>query len=78
MKDLFFLLLQIIGGVCLIGFILSIIGILWGKPMNLKGAEVPNDWRAALAFLIASAICFAIVHFVGGSKKAAVNQNNPD
>jgi hypothetical protein len=43
MKDLFFLLLQLVGGVCLLGFVLSVIGIIWGEPMNLKGAEVPND-----------------------------------
>lgn len=77
MKDLFFLLLQLVGGVCLLGFVLSIIGILWGKPMSLKGAEVPNDWRAAVSFLIAGAICFAIVHFASGKKQPA-NQNNPD
>jgi hypothetical protein len=77
MKDLFFLLLQLIGGVCLLGFVLSIIGIVWGKPMNLKGAEVPDDWRAAVSFLIAGAICFAIVYFVERRNKSAA-QNNPD
>lgn len=77
MKDLFLLLLQLIGGVCGIGFVLSVIGILWGKPMNLKGAEVPADWRAAVSFLVAGAICFAIVHFAGRGKRPA-NQNNPD
>jgi len=71
MKDLFFLLLQIIGGVCGLGFLLSVIGIIWGKPMNLKGAEVPNDWRAAVSFLIASAICFGIVYLVDRKKKTA-------
>ena len=62
MKDLLFLLLQLIGGVCAIGAILSVIGIIWGKPMNLKGAEVPNDWRAAVSFIVASAVCFGIVY----------------
>jgi hypothetical protein len=71
MKDLFLLLLQLVGGVCGLGFVLSIIGMLWGKPMNLKGAEVPNDWRAAVSFLVASAVCFAIVYFVDRKKKAA-------
>jgi hypothetical protein len=68
MKDLFFLLLQLIGGVCGIGAILSIIGIVWGKPMHLKGAEVPNDWRAAVAFMIAAAVCFGIVYLAGRRK----------
>jgi hypothetical protein len=68
MKDLFFLLLQLIGGVCGIGAILSIIGIVWGKPMRMKGAEVPNDWRAAVAFAIAAAVCFGIVYLAGRRK----------
>jgi hypothetical protein len=68
MKDLFFLLLQLIGGVCGIGAILSIIGIVWGKPMRMKGAEVPNDWRAAVAFVIAAAVCFGIVYLAGRRK----------
>ena len=75
MKDMFLLLLQLIGAVCLIGFILSILGILWGEPMNLKGAEVPDDWRAAVSFIIAAGICFGIVH-LWDRKKAG--QNNPD
>jgi len=75
MKDMLFLLLQLIGAVCLIGFVLSVLGILWGEPMNMKGAEVPDDWRAAVSFLVAGAVCFAIVHF--GSRKKSV-QNNPD
>lgn len=69
MKDLLFLLLQLIGGVCLVGAILSVIGIVWGKPMSLKGAEVPDDWRAAVSFVIASAICFGIVYLAGRTKK---------
>lgn len=71
MKDLFFLLLQLIGGVCLVGFVLSILGILWGKPMRLKGAEVPDDWRAAVSFLVAGLICFGIVYLAGRRKRAA-------
>ena len=77
MKDLLFMLLQLVGGVCLLGFVLSILGILWGKPMRLKGAEVPDDWRAAVSFLVAGAICFAIVHFAS-RKKNSGDQNNPD
>ena len=68
MKELFFLLLQIVGGVCGLGAILSVIGIFWGKPMHLKGAEVPNDWLSALTFAIAAAICFGIVYLVGRKK----------
>ena len=77
MKDLFFLLLQIVGGVCLLGSVLSVIGIIWGKPMYLKGAEVPDDWRAAVSFLIAGAVCFGVVYLADRKKKAA-NQNSPD
>ena len=77
MKDMLLLLLQIIGAVCLIGFILSVLGIVWGEPMNLKGAEVPDDWRAAVSFAIASAICFGIVYLATHKKMPAV-QNNPD
>lgn len=77
MKDLFFLLLQLIGGVCLLGFFLSLLGILWGKPMRLKGAAVPDDWRAAVSFLIAGLICFAIVYLADSRKKAA-RHNSPD
>ena len=69
MKNLLFLLLQIVGGVCAIGAILSVIGIIWGKPMRLKGAEVPDDWRAALSFVIAAAVCFGIVYLVERRKK---------
>lgn len=74
MKDLFFLLLQLIGGVCLVGFVLSILGIFWGEPMNLKGAEVPDDWRAAVSFLVAGVVCFAIVYFASRKNR----QNSPD
>ncbi len=77
MKDLFLLLLQLIGGVCLLGFVLSIVGILWGGPMRLKGAEVPDDWRAAVSFLVAGAVCFGIVYLID-RKKTPANQNNPD
>ena len=77
MKDLLLLLLQLIGAVCLLGFLLSILGILWGEPMNLKGAEVPDDWRAAASFLVAGAVCFAIVH-LAGRKKTPADQNHPD
>jgi hypothetical protein len=71
MKDLLLLLLQIIAGVCLIGFILSVVGILWGKPMYLKGAEVPADWRAAVSFLVAAAIFGGIVYLWDRKKKSA-------
>ena len=71
MKDLLLLLLQLIGGVCAVGAILSVIGIIWGKPMSLKGAEVPNDWRAAVSFVIASAVCFGIVYLAGRNKEKA-------
>ena len=77
MKDLFLLLLQLIGAVCGIGFLLSLLGIVWGKPMELKGAEVPADWRAAVSFLVAGAICFAIVYLATRKTKTA-DQNNPD
>jgi hypothetical protein len=77
MKDLLFLFLQLVGGVCLLGSVLSVIGIIWGKPMHLKGAAVPDDWRAAVSFLIVGVVCFAIVYLAGRKKKAA-SQNNPD
>ena len=70
MKDLLLMLLQIVGVVCFLGFILSLIGILWGKPMHLKGAEVPADWRAAVSFLIAAAVIGGIVYLVERRKKA--------
>jgi ABC-type antimicrobial peptide transport system permease subunit len=70
MKDLLLMLLQITGVVCFIGFILSVIGILWGKPMYLKGTEVPADWRAAVSFLIAAAIIAGIFYLIGRKKKA--------
>jgi hypothetical protein len=69
MKNLLFLLLQIVGGVCAIGAILSVIGIVWGKPMHFKGAEVPDDWRAALSMAIAAVVCFGIVYLVERRKK---------
>ena len=68
MKDMLLLLLQIVAGVCLIGFILSVIGMLWGKPMSLKGAEVPADWRAALSFFVATAILGGIVYLAERKK----------
>ena len=68
MKNMLFLVLQIVAGVCLIGFILSVIGLIWGKPMHFKGAEVPDDWRAAVSFLAASVVLFGIVYF-GDRKK---------
>ena len=68
--NLLFLLLQIIGGVCGLGAVLSVIGIIWGKPMRLKGAEVPDDWRAAISFVIAAVVCFGIVYLVERRKKS--------
>jgi hypothetical protein len=68
MKDLLLMLLQIIGFVCLIGFILSVIGIIWGQPMHLKGAEVPADWRAAVSFLVAAALIGGIFYLMGRKK----------
>lgn len=65
MKDLLLLLVQIVGGVCAIGAILSVIGIIWGKPMHFKGAEVPDDWRAAVSFVLAALVCFGIVYLTG-------------
>jgi hypothetical protein len=70
MKNLLLLLLQIIGFVCAVGFILSVIGILWGKPMHLKGAEVPADWRAAISFLVAAAVIGGIFYILDKKKKA--------
>ena len=70
MKDMLFLLLQIVSGVCLIGFILSVIGIIWGKPMYLKGAEVPADWRAAASFIGAAIILFGIVYLADRKKRS--------
>jgi hypothetical protein len=69
MKNLLFFLLQIIGGVCGLGAVLSVIGIIWGKPMHLKGAEIPNDWRAALSMAVAAVVCFGIVYLVERRKK---------
>jgi hypothetical protein len=63
------MLLQIIGFVCFIGFILSVIGILWGKPMHLKGAEVPADWRAAISFLTAALVIGGIFYLLEKKKK---------
>lgn len=74
MKDLLILLIQLVGGVCLLGFVLSILGIFWGEPMRLKGAEVPDDWRAAVSFLVAGAVCFGIVYLATRKK----DQNKPD
>jgi hypothetical protein len=70
MKNLLLLLLQIIGFVCAVGFILSVIGILWGKPMHLKGAEVTADWRAAISFLVAAAVIGGIFYILDKKKKA--------
>ena len=70
MKSLLLMLLQIIGFVCAVGFILSVMGILWGKPMHLKGAEVPADWRAAVSFLGAAAVIGGIFYVIDRKKKA--------
>jgi len=68
MKDILILLVQLVGAVCLIGFILSVLGIIWGEPLRLKGAEVPDDWRAAVSFLVASGVCFGIAYLFGRKK----------
>ena len=68
MKDMLLLLLQLVAGVCLIGFILSVIGMLWGKPMSLEGAEVPADWRAAVSFFVAAAILGGIAYLADRKK----------
>ena len=70
MKDMLLLLLQLVAGVCLIGFILSVIGIFWGKPMSLKGAEVPADWRAAVSFFVAAAVVGGIVYLADRKKRS--------
>ena len=70
MKDLLLWLLQLIGIVCAIGFILSVIGIFLGHSLYFKGAEAPADWRAAVTFLIAAAVIGGIFYLIGKRKKA--------
>jgi putative exporter of polyketide antibiotics len=70
MKNLLLLVLQIVGMVCAIGFILSVIGIFLGRPLHFKGAEAPNDWRAAVTFLIAAAVIGGIFYLLGKRRKS--------
>ena len=69
MKDILLLLLQWIGVICAVGFILSTIGIFLGHPLYFKGAEAPADWRAAVTFFIAAAVIGGIFYLLGRRKK---------
>ena len=68
MKDLLLLVLQIIAFACVLGFIFSILNMLFGWHVGFKGAEVPADIRATISFAIAAAVCGGIVYFAGRKK----------
>lgn len=69
------MLLQIIGAVCVLGFVGWILNRFFGFSMGSKaGVVIPTEWEAGVSFLVAAAICFGIVHFFG--KSASSSQPN--
>ncbi|MEQ1763667.1 MAG: hypothetical protein ABL984_11025 [Pyrinomonadaceae bacterium] len=70
MKDLLMMLLQIIGAVCALGFVGWILNRFFGLSMGSKaGVVIPTEWEAGVSFIVATAVCFGIVHFFGGTTK---------
>jgi len=76
MKDLILMLLQLIGVVCFLGFIFSLLNIAFGWNIGFKGAAVPADIRATLSFLAVAGICAAVVYFWG--EGGANQEKSPD
>jgi hypothetical protein len=70
MKDFLILLIQLIGYVCSLGFVGWILNRFFGFSMGSKsGVVIPTEWEAGVSFLVAAAVCFAIVYFFGRDKK---------
>ena len=69
MKDLFLLLLQLIGAVCALGFVGWIFNRFFGFSLGSKsGVVIPTEWEAGISFLVAAVVCFGIAWFFGRSK----------
>jgi hypothetical protein len=69
MKDMLLLLLQIIGGVCALGFVGWIFNRFFGFSLGSKaGVVIPTEWEAGVSFFVVAVLCFAIVYFAGRKK----------
>ena len=69
MKDLIMMILQIIVVACLFGVFASSVNYFLGWHIGFKGGEAPADPRAIASFIVAAAVCSAIVYFWGGKGK---------
>ncbi|MEO5860394.1 MAG: hypothetical protein ABIR33_15775 [Pyrinomonadaceae bacterium] len=77
MKELLMMLLQIIGAVCALGFVGWFLNRFFGFSMGSKaGVVIPTEWEAGVSFIVAAAVCFAIVHFFGKTKGDVTDKNS--
>lgn len=70
MKDLIVLVLYLVEFACVLGFIFSLLNLVFGWELGFKGAAVPADIRATLSFAAVAAICGAIIYFWGSKRSA--------
>jgi hypothetical protein len=68
MKDMIFLLLQLIGAVSLLGSIFALMNRLFGFSIGVKGTALPADFRAVAMLFGIAAVCGAIVYLFGRKK----------
>jgi hypothetical protein len=74
MKDLFVMVLQIVGFACLLGLIGWFFNYFLGFSVGFKGVKVPTEPLAGLSFFVVSAVCFGLGYLLGRGK----SQNKPD
>lgn len=74
MKDLFIILLQIIGLACGLGFIGWVFNYFFGFNVGFKGTAVPTEPLAGLSFFLVGGASFGLAYLLGRAK----GQNKPD
>lgn len=74
MKDLFTILLQIVGFACLLGLVGWFLNYFFGFSVSFKGATVPTEPLAGLSFFVVGAVCFGLAYLLGRRRL----QNRPD
>ncbi len=74
MKDLFVILLQIIGLACGLGFIGWFFNYFFGFSVGFKGTVVPSEPLAGLSFFLVAGASFGLAYLLGRGKA----QNKPD
>jgi hypothetical protein len=69
MKDLFLMLLQIVGVVSFLGAVFALMNRLFGTSIGAKGVVLPADVRAVAMLLGVAAVCGGIVFLAERKKK---------